>query len=374
MSATPSIRIPLMNLKLQTQSMRDDILSAFKEILDNTSFCLGPEVEAFEREFAAYCGTTYGVGMNSGTSALHAALSALGVGPGDEVVTTPFTFVATAWAISYCGAKPVFADILPDTFTLDPDCVAAAITPRTKAILPVHLYGQPCDLEPLLDIAKRKGLPLVEDAAQAHGARWKDRPVGSWGQIGCFSFYPGKNLGACGEGGIAVTSDRALAEKMRLLRCHGEVQRYHSALIGHNWRMEGLQGAVLRKKLSRLDAWNARRRALAARYDSILCEAGVRTPALGANRTHVYHLYVIRHPRRDALSDYLLERGIGTGKHYPLPLHRQEAYAHLNLPHGAFPQAEAAAEEVLCLPMFPELTDAQADEVAASVLNWRERK
>lgn len=364
------IRVPLMDLKPQTRALKAELLEAFSRVLDNTAFCLGPEVAAFEEEFAAYCGTSCAVGVNSGTSALHVALRAVGVGPGDDVVTTPFTFVATSWAICYCGARPVYADIRPDTFTLDPERVAAALTPRTKAILPVHLYGQPCDLEPLLDLARRHGLPLIEDAAQAHGAQYRGRPVGAWGTVGCFSFYPGKNLGACGEGGAAVTSDRALAEELRLLRCHCETERYRSKAVGYNYRMEGLQAAALRIKLKRLNEWTARRRELAARYDRLLAGSAVRTPAVGADRTHVYHLYVVRHERRDELAEFLAARGIGTGKHYPLALHRQEAFAGLGLGEGRFPEAEAAAREVLCLPLYPELSDEQADEVAAAICEW----
>jgi dTDP-4-amino-4,6-dideoxygalactose transaminase len=364
--------IPLMDLKSQTAVLKEQILARFSKALDDTAFCLGPEVEAFEREFAAYCGLAngHGVAMNSGTSALHLALLALGVGPGDDVVTTPFTFVATSWAISYCGARPVYADIVPATFTLDPAAVEKAITPKTKAILGVHLYGQPMDLEPLLDIARRKGLPLVEDSAQAHGALYGGKRVGSFGAISCFSFYPSKNLGACGEGGMSVTADAGLAQKMRALREHGSVKRYYHDSIGFNYRMEGLQGAALRVKLPHLDGWNARRQQLAAYYNSRLAESGVvATPPVGANRTHVYHLYVVRHRRRDALAEYLKGKGVGTGMHYPLALHMQKAYAHLGLKEGMFPHSEQAARECLSLPLYPELSDANAAIVADAVLS-----
>jgi dTDP-4-amino-4,6-dideoxygalactose transaminase len=360
-----------MDLKGQTAALKEEILARFSKVLDNTAFCLGPEVEAFEREFSAYCGARHGVAMNSGTSALHLALLALGVGAGDEVVTTPYTFVATSWAISYCGAKPVYADIIPSTFTIDPQAAAKAITPKTKAILGVHLYGQPMDLEPLLDIAKSKGLPLVEDAAQAHGARYKDQRVGSFGAISAFSFYPSKNLGACGEGGMAVTQDESLARKMRALREHGSVKRYYHETVGFNYRMEGLQGAALRVKLPHLDAWNARRQQLAAFYDRRLQNSIVALPVVASDRTHVYHLYVIRHPGRDALAEHLKSRGIGTGMHYPLPLHLQKAYANLELREGTFPHSEQAARECLSLPLYPELSDENAERVADAVLDWK---
>lgn len=370
MSIPVAITIPLMDLKPQIQALKSQLLDGFSRVLDNTSFCLGPDVEAFEREFAAYSGSVHGVAVNSGTSALHLALLALGVGPGDEVLTTPYTFVATAWAISYCGATPVFADIDLDTFTLDPKAAARAITPKTKAILPVHLYGQPFDLDPLLELAGKHGLPLVEDSAQAHGATYKNRRVGSFGSIAAFSFYPSKNLGACGEGGMAVTRDPALAAKMRALREHGSVKRYYHDTIGFNYRMEGLQGFVLRTKLPHLDGWNARRQALAGLYNQLLEGTSLKLPVLGAERTHVYHLYVVRHPKRDDLAEYLKQRGIGTGLHYPVPLHLQKAYAHLNQSAGMFPNSESVARECLSLPLFPELSDAQVRTVAAAVKDW----
>ncbi|MEI6235099.1 MAG: DegT/DnrJ/EryC1/StrS family aminotransferase [Planctomycetota bacterium] len=374
MNSTTPITIPLMDLKAQIAPLKEQLLAKFSTALDNTAFCLGPEVEAFEREFSAYCDLKngHGVAMNSGTSALHLALLALGVGPGDDVVTTPFTFVATSWAISYCGANPVFADIIPDTFTLDAEAVEKAITPKTKAILGVHLYGQPMDLEPLLDLAKRKGLPLVEDAAQAHGARYKGQRVGSFGEIAAFSFYPSKNLGACGEAGIAVTGDASLAQKMRALREHGSVKRYYHDTIGFNYRMEGLQGAALRVKLPYLDGWNAKRQEIGALYNSRLAESCVQIPVVGADRTHVYHLYVVRHAKRDALADFLKARGIGTGMHYPLSLHMQKAYAHLGIGEGSFPHSERAAQECLSLPLFPELSLSNANKVADAVLDFKD--
>ena len=370
MSTPVPIKIPLMDLKPQIQALKAQLLEGFARTLDNTSFCLGPDVEAFERDFAAYCGASHGIGVNSGTSALHLALLALGVGPGDEVITTPYTFVATAWAISYCGATPVFADINPENFLIDPAAVEKAMTPKTKALLPVHLYGQPVDLDPLLDLAKKKGLPLVEDSAQAHGAKYRGSRVGSFGTISAFSFYPSKNLGAFGEGGMALTSDAGLAAKMRALRDHGSVKRYYHENVGYNYRMEGLQGLSLRVKLPHLDGWNARRQQLAELYSILLKGTSLKLPVLSPERTHVYHLYVVRHPKRDALSEHLKQHGIGSGFHYPLPLHLQQAYAHLKLGAGRFPHSEAAAKECLSLPLFPELTDDQVRAVAAVVREW----
>jgi dTDP-4-amino-4,6-dideoxygalactose transaminase len=370
MSQPVPIKIPILDLRPQISALKPELLDGFSRILDSNSYCLGPEVEAFEKAFAAYCGVTHAAGVNSGTSALHLALKALGVGLDDEVVTTPYTFVATAWAISYCGATPVFADIDPRTFLLDPAQVEKAITPRTKALLPVHLYGQPADMDALNDLGRRKGLPVVEDAAQAHGAMYRGRRVGALGTLGCFSFYPSKNLGACGEGGMVVTQDAALAASVRALRDHGSTRRYHHDTVGYNYRMEGLQGFVLRTKLPRLDAWNARRQQLAQLYNSLLDGSGVQTPVVGPDRTHVYHLYCIRHPRRDALAEHLRARGIGSAMHYPVPLHLQQAYAHLKLKSGMFPHAELAAKECLSLPMYPDLTENQVRIVSEAVLQW----
>ncbi|HYF51407.1 MAG TPA: DegT/DnrJ/EryC1/StrS family aminotransferase [Planctomycetota bacterium] len=371
MSQPVAIKIPLMDLKAQTKGIKAELLEQFSQILDNTAFCLGPQVEAFEKEFAAYSGAAHGVGANSGTSALHLALLALGVQPGDDVLTTPYTFVATAWSISYCGAKPVFADINPQTFLIDPADVERKLTPKTKAIVAVHLYGQPVDIEALKDIAKKKGLPFVEDACQAHGALYKGKKVGSWGDIACFSFYPSKNLGACGEAGMAVTQDGTLAAKMRALREHGTTRRYYHDTLGFNYRMEGLQGAALRVKLKHLDNWNARRQQIAAKYQQLLEPSVVKRPVVAPDRTHVYHLYVVRHPKRDQLAAYLAEKGIGTATHYPVPVHLQKAYANLKLREGMYPHSEAAARECLSLPIYPELTDEQVQTVADAVVGWK---
>ena len=370
MNQPSPIRIPVLDLRPQTAELKPQLLEGFGRILDKNAYCLGPEVEAFERDFAAYCGVAHAVGVNSGTSALHLALLALGVGPGDEVITTPYTFVATAWAISYCGAKPVFADIQPGTFLLDPRAAEKALTPRTKAIIPVHLYGQPADMSEFQELARRKGLPLLEDSAQAHGASYRGKRSGSLGTLAAFSFYPSKNLGACGEGGMVVTQDTALAAKVRALRDHGSTRRYYHDSVGFNYRMEGLQGFVLRTKLPHLDKWNARRQAVAKLYDSMLAGSAVALPQVAPHRTHVYHLYCIRHPRRDALAEYLKSQGIGSAMHYPVPVHLQQAYAQLQLKPGSFPQAEQAARECLSLPMYPELPEEDAKSVAQAVLAW----
>jgi len=359
-----------MDISAQNRVLRDRLIEGFASVLDRSAFCLGPEVETFEKDFAAYCGVSHALGANSGTSALHLALLALGVKPGDDVVTTPYTFVATTWAISYCGAEPVFADIHPRTFLLDPKSAEKAITPKTKAIVAVHLYGQPVDIEALQDLAKRKGLPLVEDACQAHGATYKGKRTGSFGDVAAFSFYPSKNLGACGEGGAAVTNSSSLAVKIKALREHGSINRYYHDTIGFNYRMEGVQGMVLRTKLPYLDGWNQRRQQIAAMYNSMLESSVLQLPELAPDRTHVYHLYVVRHPKRDQLAEHLREQGIGSAMHYPVPVHQQKAYAHLTIRAGGYPHSESASRECLSLPLFPELTDEQVQTVAKAVQEW----
>ncbi len=359
--------IPFVDLKAQYRSIKTEIDSAVLAVLDSAQFVLGPAVSAFEEEFAAYCGARFAVGVNTGTSALHLALLAAGVGPGDEVITTPFTFVATVAAIRYTGARPVFVDIDPADFQLDPARVAAAVTPRTKALLPVHLYGRPAPMAPLVAIAERHGLALIEDAAQAHGAEYHGRRVGAIGHMGCFSFYPGKNLGAYGEGGAVTTNDPALARKLRMLRDWGAERKYVHELLGYNYRLEGVQGAVLGVKLRYLEAWTEARRAHAAHYDALLAGSEVVTPAPGVDLRHVYHIYAVRSPERDALQAALHAAEVQTGIHYPLPVHLQPAHADLGYGPGDFPAAELAAAEVLSLPMFPELTEAQVQSVAAAV-------
>jgi dTDP-4-amino-4,6-dideoxygalactose transaminase len=359
--------IPYLDLAAQMRPLRKEIDAAIARTLDQCSFCLGPDVVQFEKDFAKACGAQHCVGFNSGTSALHVALLLHGVGAGDEVITTPHTFVATSWAISYVGAKPVYVDIDDATFNLDPARVERAITPRTKALLPVHLYGHPCDLDPLLEIARRHKLPLVEDACQAHLAKYKGKTVGTFGEISCYSFYPGKNLGAYGEGGALVTNNAAFAARARSLREHGSTQRYYHDEIGFNYRMEGIQGAVLGVKVKHLDEWTRARRRVAHRYHELLAGTPLKLPREAAWAESAWHVYVVRHPRRDELKKHLETNRIGSALHYPLPLHLQKCYASLGYKQGDFPIAEQAARECLTLPIYPELTDAQIERVAASV-------
>jgi dTDP-4-amino-4,6-dideoxygalactose transaminase len=358
---------PFVDLKAQYQSIKDEVNAAIQGVLDSCQFTLGSEVVAFEQEFAAYSGSVHGMGVNTGTSALHMALLAAGVGRGDEVVTVPFTFMATVSAIDYCGAKPVFVDIDPVTFTMDPALLEAAITPRTKAIVPVHLYGQCADMDPILAIAKKHGLAVIEDACQAHGAEYKGRRAGSMGDMGCFSFYPGKNLGAAGEGGMVVTANAEFAKTVRMLRDWGAEKKYHHVLKGYNFRMEGIQGAVLRVKLRHLEKWTEARRAAARRYDQLLPGAGVGLPRQMDYSRHVYHIYAVRTTERAALQEALTARGVQTGIHYPVPVHLLPAFSDLGHKAGDFPHSERAANEVLSLPMFPELTAEQSVIVADAV-------
>ena len=359
--------VPYLDLKAQLRPIRGEIDAAIARTLDNCSFCLGPDVAQFEKDFANYCGAEHCLAMNSGTSALHIAMLLLGVGPGDEVITTPYTFIATSWAISYCRAKPVYVDIEDATFNLDPKLVELAITPRTKAILPVHLYGLPCDLDPLLAICRKHKLPLVEDAAQAHGAKYNGKTIGTFGGISCFSFYPAKNLGAAGEGGALVTNSPEFAARARALREHGSTKRYHHDEIGFNYRMEGIQGAVLGVKLQHLERWQAGRRRVAQRYHELLADTPLRLPIEPDYAESAWHLYTVRHPRRDELKAHLDASGIGNAVHYPMPLHLQKAYASLGHQPGDFPVAEKASREVLSLPMYAELTEAQIQRVASVV-------
>lgn len=359
--------IPFVDLKVQYRSIKEEIDTAVLAVLDKTQFILGDEVKAFEEEFAAYSGAKYGLGCSSGTSALHLALVATDIGPGDEVITVPYTFVATVSAIQYAGATPVLVDIDPDSYTMDPEKLEAAITPRTKAIMPVHLYGQPADMDPILKIAKKHGLLVIEDAAQAHGSEYKGRRAGGLGRMGCFSFYPGKNLGAYGEGGMVVTDDEALVEKLRILRSWGESKRYYHDLKGFNYRMDGIQGAVLRVKLRYLEKWTEQRREHAALYDRLFADSSVITPPVKPYSRHVYHVYVLRVTDRPAVERALTEAEIQYGIHYPVPVHLQKAYRDLNLPEGSFPVAEKVAGEVISLPVYPELTDGQIEFVVRTV-------
>ncbi|MBI1619229.1 DegT/DnrJ/EryC1/StrS family aminotransferase [Aquamicrobium zhengzhouense] len=360
--------IPLLDLKAQYASIRAEIEPAVLQVLASTQYVLGEEVAAFEREFAGYCGTADAIAVNTGTSALHLALLAAGIGPGDEVITVPFTFVATVSAICYTGATPVFVDVDPVTLTMDPEKLEAAITTRTKAIMPVHLYGQMADMDAISDIARRHGVPVIEDACQAHGAEFRGRRAGSIGISGCFSFYPGKNLGACGEGGIVVTNDPRHAKKIRMLRDWGQSRRYHHDVKGFNYRMDGVQGAILRIKLRHLDAWTDARRRNAALYDQLLAESDIAVPPTEAvGRRHVYHVYAIRRPSREFLRARLDDAGVSTGLHYPVPVHLQLAHADLGYARGDFPVSETAAAEVLSLPMYPELTSEQIIQVVDAV-------
>ncbi|HEY9848470.1 MAG TPA: DegT/DnrJ/EryC1/StrS family aminotransferase [Leptolyngbyaceae cyanobacterium] len=351
--------IPFLDLKAQYLSIKDEITTAVANVLESTQFVLGSEVALLEEEFAKYSGAEYGIAVNTGTSALHLALLAAGIGAGDEVITVPFTFVATVAAIYYTGATPVFVDIDPVSYTIDVDRIEKAIGPRTKAIMPVHLYGQPADMDPIVEIARRHGLIVIEDAAQAHRSEYKGRRVGGIGDIGCFSFYPGKNLGAYGEGGMIVTNNPEYNRTMRMLRDWGQEQKYYHILKGYNYRMDGIQGAILRVKLRYLDGWTEARRTHAALYDKLLADSGIPTPKVMPYSHHVYHIYAVRSPHRDTIQKKLNERGIQTGIHYPIPVHLQQAYADLGYKQGDFPHSEAAANEEFSLPMYAELSDEQ---------------
>jgi dTDP-4-amino-4,6-dideoxygalactose transaminase len=349
--------IPFVDLKTQYSSIKDEINAAVLKVLESTQFILGDEVAALEQEFAAYCNAAHGVALNTGTSALHLALLAAGIGAGDEVITVPFTFVATVAAIGYTGATPVFVDIDPISYTIDVNQIEKAITERTKAIMPVHLYGQPADMDPILEIARRHGLVVIEDAAQAHRSEYKGRRVGSIGDIGCFSFYPGKNLGAYGEGGMAVTNNPSYARTMQMLRDWGQESRYNHVLKGYNYRMDGVQGAILRVKLRYLDQWTEARRNHASKYDEHFASLDIKTPIAMPHSHHVYHIYAVRSQKRETLLQMLNERGVSTGIHYPIPVHLQQAYSDLGYQPGDFPNSELAASEVLSLPMYAELSE-----------------
>lgn len=360
--------IPFVDLKSQYLSIKPEIDAAIQHILNNTQFVLGAEVAELEKEFAAYCGASQGIGVNNGTSALHLAMLAADIGAGDEVITTPFTFVASVAAIWYTGAKPVFADIDPKNYLIDPNRIEAAITPRTKAILPVHLYGQPCDMDAIQAIAKKHGLLVIEDACQAHGAEYNGKRVGGIGDLAAFSFYPGKNLGAYGEGGMVTTSNSEFARKIRMLRDWGAEKKYLHVLKGYNMRLEGMQGAILRVKLKYLEQWTQARRAAADRYNGLFAGSGVPTPHAADNVRHVYHIYSTRTRERQKWQDALNAKGIQTGIHYPIAIHNLPAYQDLGYKNGEFPHAERAAAEQLSLPMYPELTAPMQEEVAAAVI------
>jgi dTDP-4-amino-4,6-dideoxygalactose transaminase len=362
------MRVPLLDLKSEYEELRDEIRSALDRVCRTSSFVLGEEAEAFEREFAQFCSTKHCVALNTGTAALHLGLLALGVGPGDEVITSPNTFLATAEAITYCGARPVFVDIDPATANLNPKLIEPAITERTRAIVPIHLYGRPADMDAINEIAGRHKLRVLEDAAQAHGARYRGRTVGGLGDAAAFSFYPTKNLGAYGEAGALTTNNTAVAELARMARTHGQSARYQHDFIGYNYRIHGFQAAVLRVKLRHLNAWTARRREIAAEYRRLLAGARVEMPMDDPRDQAVFHQFAINLEDRVGVRAQLAGRGIDTAVHYPTPVHLQPAYRSLGYSAGAFPHSERACERVLSLPLFPAMTNEQVNTVASSVL------
>lgn len=373
------MNVPFLDLKIQYKQIEHDVLSMITEAMTNAAFIGGPQVEGFESEFSKFCESTYCVGVNSGTDALRFALMATGIGPGDGVITVPNTFIATTEAISQVGATPIFIDIDEKTYNMNPekleDCLkkhlmpyASNLAPHPKAVIPVHLYGQPADMDPILEIAKKNNLTVIEDACQAHGALYKNKKTGSLGHVGCFSFYPGKNLGAYGEGGAIVTQDQGVADTIRMIRDHGQAKKYFHNIEGYNGRLDAIQAGVLRIKLKRLGGWNDSRHDNAEYYSELLSAVdGITIPVESSFARSVYHLYVIQADDRDALQEHLRKKGIGTGLHYPLPLHLQKAYAHLGYEQGDFPITENTAKKLLSLPMFPELTREQIAYVAESI-------
>ncbi len=365
--------VPLLDLKPQYAPIRDEVLAAIVRVCDSQRFIMGPEVEALERELAAMLEVRYAVAVSSGTDALLAAMMALGIGPGDEVVTTTYSFFATAGCISRLGARPVLVDIDPLTCNIDPAATERAITPRTRAILPVHLYGLMADMGPIAEIARRAGVPIIEDAAQAIGSRYEGRQAGSIGAFGCFSFFPSKNLGAFGDGGLVTTMDEALAHRVALIRNHGGEPKYFHKIIGANFRLDAIQAAVLRVKLRHLEEWVAARRRWAKLYYDLLCNSPVTPPIEVGNVRHVYYMYTILAPRRDELQAYLAQHGIGSQAVYPLEVPYQPAYLHMGHHPGDFPVADTQVNEILCLPMFPELTEEEVREVAGRILAFYDR-
>jgi len=362
------MKVPFLDLKAHHAPLIEEFDRAIREVIESGAFAGGPFVETFEEEFAGFCGTSYAIAVGNGTDALWLSLLALGIGEGDEVITVPNTFIATAEAITYCKARPVFVDVDQDTFTMNPAELEKSLTERTKAIIPVHLFGQPADMDPILEFARANGLFVVEDAAQAHGAEYKGRKAGTMGDAGCFSFYPGKNLGAFGEGGAVVTSDPELRKQIQMLRDHGQSRKYCHTLMGWNCRMDGIQAAVLSIKLRHLDNANSLRRKHAMEYDQAFAGIDeVLTPLEAMYARHVYHVYSIRVQERDAVVRNLQEKGVGCAVHYPVPIHLQEACRNLGYKKGAFPIAESLADEFLSLPMFPELTEQQIGYVAGCV-------
>jgi dTDP-4-amino-4,6-dideoxygalactose transaminase len=365
--------VPYLDLRAQYRTLRGEVLNAIEGICESTSFAQGQATSEFEAKFATYCGVNHCVSLNSGTSALHLALRCLDIGPGDEVVTVSMTFIATAWAISYVGATPVFVDIDPVRRTLNPDNLEAAITSRTKAIIPVHLYGMPAEMDRIMAIAERHGVPVIEDAAQAHGAKYRGRRVGQFGKIACFSFYPGKNLGAYGEGGALITNDASIAHRARSLRDHAQSQKYLHDEIGYNYRMDSFQAAVLSIKLKHLDEWNTARIDCARQYTELLKDSSYKLPAHMSDSACVWHCYVIETPERDRVRSGLQDVGIQSAVHYPVPIHLQKAYAHLHYRSGNFPMTEALCEDCLSLPIYPELPKEKISRVASVLLDLENR-
>jgi dTDP-4-amino-4,6-dideoxygalactose transaminase len=359
--------IPFLDLKAQYKQMKPEIDAAVMRVIDGAQFVLGPEVAAFEARFSSYCDVKHCLAVNSGTSALHLALLAADVGPGDEVITVSMTFVATTAAILYSGAKPVYVDVDPVTWTMDPGLIEAAITPKTRAILPVHLHGLMADMDPIMEIARRHNLVVIEDAAQAHGAEYKGRRAGSIGDLGCFSFYPGKNLGAYGEGGAVVSNNPELAKRVSLLRDWGQESKYNHVMHGYNYRMDGIQGAVLNVKMNYIEPWTEARRSAAAHYDRLLEKQRCVRPMPPAHSRHVYHVYAVRLERRDEGQKVLQAAGVGTGIHYPVPVHLQKAYADLGYGVGDFPVTELLASQFLSVPIYAELTSQQVSEVVTEL-------
>ena len=365
--------VPLLDLHAQYAPLREAILAAVTRVCDSQRFIGGPEVEGLERELCEALGVRHAIGLSSGTDAVLAALMALDIGPGDEVITPTYSFFATAGCVVRVGARPVLVDVEPATFNIDVGATLAAITPRTKAIIPVHLFGQAAELAPLVDAAAQRGIAIIEDAAQAIGCSYHGRPIGAWGAVGCFSFFPSKNLGAFGDAGFVTATDDAIARKLRLIRTHGMEPKYYHHLVGANFRIDAIQAAVLRVKLPHLDAWSDGRRANAARYRALFADAGlneVTLPCEAPDRTHIYNQFVIRAPERDRLKKHLDAAGIGTEIYYPVPFHLQRCFADLGYQPGAFPVAEAAARSSLALPIYPELTPAQQAAVVAAIRSF----
>ena len=367
------MKVPFVDLQTQFSALREKIIPAIESVMVRSAFVLGDEVAQFEQSFAEFCGTKHCVSVASGCDALLWAIKACGLGPGDEIITATNTYIATVLAISQAGATPVLVDCLEDSFEIDPKAVEAAVTPKTKAIIPVHLYGQSADMDAILAVAEKNGLKVIEDAAQAHGASYRDKPCGSMGDVGCFSFYPGKNLGAYGDGGAVVTDDDDIAKQVRMLRNYGQSKKYYHDVIGWNSRLDTVQAAVLNVKLPHLHAWNDARRKNADRYREGLSDIDVTTPVEVAGNRHIYHLFVIRIRNRNKALEFLSNKGVSCGIHYPIPVHLQKAYEILKYDSGAFPVAERVANEILSLPMFPELSDEQVEFVCQNLAAFVDR-